>query len=57
MNSSTAIKRTLPIIVIILIIIAVAVSCTVLSKDKPIPKINDEDGIYLELTKKDELIR
>src|SRR5690554_3315675 len=49
MNSSTAIKRTLPIIVIILIIIAVAVSCTVLSKDKPIPKINDEDGIYLEL--------
>jgi len=50
MNSSTAIKRALPLLVVIVIIIAIAVSCSVFSNKKPIPKIPNEDEIYLSLT-------
>ncbi|MCK9536274.1 MAG: hypothetical protein M0R05_01580 [Bacilli bacterium] len=53
MNSSAAIKRTLPILVIILIIIAVAISCSVFSKEKPIPKIPEEEGIYLSINEEE----
>lgn len=47
MNSSTVIKKTLPLIIILLIIIGVAVTCTVLSKEKDNPVIGNPDGVYL----------
>lgn len=49
MNSSTAIKRALPILIVILVIIVAAVSCSVLTKGKPVPMIPNEKHIYLSL--------
>lgn len=47
MNSSTVLKKTLPLIVILLIIIGAAVTCTVLSREKDNPVISDPDTEYV----------
>lgn len=50
MDSTTAVKRTLPILITIIVVIIIAVSCTVFSKDKPIPTIENGDDIYLTIS-------
>lgn len=50
MNSSTIVKKTLPIIIVILVIIGIAVSCSVFSKDKDVPAITTGDDPYFTVT-------
>lgn len=47
MNSSTVLKKTLPLIVILLIIIGVAVTCTALNTEKDNPVISNAEEVYL----------
>jgi len=53
MNSSQILKRTLPLIFVLLVIIGIAVSCSVFSKEKIVPAITDEEGVYLSITEND----
>lgn len=50
MNSSTIVKRTLPLLIVLLLIIGITISCTVFKKDNIVPTISDEDGIYLSIS-------
>lgn len=47
MNSSSIMKRTLPLILVLVLIIGIAVSCTLLSNKKTAPSISNPDDAYL----------
>ena len=46
MNSSSIVKRTLPLIVVLVLIIGIAISCTLISTERDIPTISNKDGVY-----------
>lgn len=50
MNSSTIVKRTLPLLIVLLLIIGITISCTAFKKENIVPTISDEDGIYLSIS-------
>jgi hypothetical protein len=49
MNSKSIVKRTLPLIIALAIIIIIAVSCTLLSGEKPNPRITDPQGAFMKI--------
>jgi hypothetical protein len=52
MNSSQIVKRTIPVLIVILLIVGAAVLASVLNRDKLVPTITDEDGVYLTINDK-----
>jgi hypothetical protein len=50
MNSTTAVKRVLPMLITIIVIIIIAVSCTLYSREKPVPAISNADEVYLRIS-------
>lgn len=50
MNSSQVLKRTLPVFVVLLLIVGVTIVLASINKEKVMPSITDEDGIYLSIT-------
>ncbi len=50
MNSGQIIKRTVPVLIIILLIVGAAILGSVLRREKDLPTITDEDGIYLTIS-------
>ena len=53
MNSSQIVKRTIPVLIIILLVVGGAILASVLNKDKIVPSITNEDGIYLTIKEGD----
>lgn len=49
MNSSQVFKRTIPVLIVILLVVGAAVLASVLSRDKIVPSITDEDGVFLTI--------
>lgn len=49
MNGSQIIKRIVPVLIVILLIVGAAVLASALNKEKAVPSITDEDGIYLTI--------
>ena len=52
MNGSQIIKRTIPVLIVILLIVGAAVLASVLGKDKIVPSITDEEGVYQTINEK-----
>lgn len=49
MNSSQVLKRTIPVLIVILLVVGIAVIASVLNRDKLVPSITDEEGVYLTI--------
>ncbi|MCK9470563.1 MAG: hypothetical protein M0Q88_02285 [Bacilli bacterium] len=49
MNSSQIFKRTIPVLIVILLVVGAAVIASVINRDKLVPSITDEDGVYLTI--------
>lgn len=49
MNSSQIVKRTIPVLIVVLLVVGAAILASVLKKEKIVPSITDEDGVYLTI--------
>ena len=57
MNFKSILTRTLPLIIALVLIIGIAVSCTLISTERDVPEISNQDGIYATYTHGDDAIK